>query len=184
MRRFEQQQAGSAWVRFQLEVARSDLMHKRADCWREWDRASLAQAMPAKDVRPALRQMEALASLLERSPHSPPEVPAEQGAAFRALARELVALNGPLCPIDRDVDEDTILAPAKAEFERFKRRLHGSPYEAHFDMAQGDVHYEQGLQSMECADPEVNVAARVSRRVLDETRRIVARLSAIAGIRG
>jgi hypothetical protein len=181
MRRFEEQ-AGSGAVRFQLDVARSDAIYLQAHCRDKSNRLFFQSPMSENHVKIGVREMQELAPLVARLPHKLSEVSPERGVEFRAIARQLVAINSMLCPSDRDVEEEVILAPANAEFRRFRQRLQGSPFAVHFDMAEADIRYDRTITSVDCVQPGVNVAAEVSRRALEETRRRVKRLRAMAGV--
>jgi hypothetical protein len=181
MRRFEAQ-AGSGAVGFQLDVARSDAIYLKAHCRDESDHVFFQSAMSEDGVKIGLREMQELAPLVAKLPQKLSEVSAEGGVEFRAIARQLVAINARLCQSDRDVEEEVILAPANAEFGRFRQRLQGSPFAVHFDVAEADIRYERSIWTVDCVEPEVNVAAEVSRRALEGTRRRVKRLRAMAGV--
>jgi len=187
MRRFEQK-AGSGPLRFQLEVALGDIQYVLKDGYHCWDDKDprLAQAHIEKArswVNGGLATLERLAPSLASLPRSPSQVSPAKGAPFRALARDLVGLVDVRCPIDSDVDNERIVAATKAEMERFRRRLAGSPFEAQFDMAEADEYYEDKVTPVRCIGaPGPGRARTASTYRLERSRMMILELREMAGI--
>ncbi len=168
-----------------LAIARSDEAHDRAlahDCWSDEDLrfAEIHVGMTEETVANALRRMEALLPSLRQA------VPAGgvadgPAAEFRRSARELVRSSRPRCRLTSAGDNDEIAAPARAEVARFQARLAGTPYAAHYAIAEADVAHEHSISVVECADPGASAPDAAGSRLLADVRRRIAALEATLG---
>jgi len=180
------EQHAEAAVRLQLDIARNDLAHRRSsghvNCWDDRDERFAARhvEMARNSARTGLAEMESLVPRLTSLPASTADLPAEEGAAFRARVFSLVeALNMP-CQGTRAARNEVVRGPAMAELNRFRERIGSTPYAPHFDIARADALYEGSIWTVECVEPEDIPAAEASRRALDETKRQIAQMAAAA----
>jgi len=182
VRAFERR-TGSGPARFHVEIARHDIAYRQASgalgCLDDSDRrfAALHVERARDRVRLGLREMETLAPRVTALPASLAALPPSRSAEFRSLVRTAVENLQPLCA---GPDSDRILAPARAELARFRRRLEDTPYALHFDLARADGLYERSITVAECIDAAPRPAAEASRAALQETRGQIARIAAFA----
>ncbi len=170
-----------------LAIVQSDIAYEQASntlgCWADTD-----PAFAQMHVRMARDGVTArLKELAKGGPALLPLGSAEslapgRGAEFRALARILIQSVDPRCAIARAVDNDHILAPARAEVAGFRQRLRASPYDLQFAIAQADVDYEDSTVTVECADPSAAPVGDLTAEAIRETKRQIAGLTAIAGL--
>ena len=174
VRAFEERIKGTP-AQFHFEVAKSDAdleLAKGEGCWAEYDDLQIANRhlkMTQDNVKHSLGRMEAIApSLTELGPAN---VSVPSGAAFRALARNLVRTTRPRCQQTVRADNEAVLKPARAAVSRFRNRLAGSRYAANFDLAEADIAYEDSIVRVECDDPSRDSVAKVSREFLYSVNR-------------
>jgi hypothetical protein len=163
---------------FEAAKADADLELARGDgCWAEYNDLAIANRhlkMTQDEVRASLARMRDLSASL--SLPLPTSISATDGAEFRSLVRTLIETSRPRCQWTVRADNSTISAPARAEVSQFRHRLRGSPYAAHFDMAEADVAFEYSVVHTECDDPGHQAPNRLSAKLLAEVRKQVAQI--------
>lgn len=153
LREFES--TASEGVRFQLALARADVAHGAVGCWADDDpRFAERHLSMARDrLTHGLEAMPRFASAL---PESPPrdDLAAETSVEFRFRVKRLIEAVNPQCQLSEGRDDEAILAPSRAALDAFERRLDGTAYALHFDIAEADVLYEQSVTIVECVMPQ------------------------------
>ena len=169
-------------LRFHLDAARSDVRYALAadgGCWEDSDPrfARLHVQMARERAAAGLRRMEALAPALAASLPTT-RVSAAAGAEFRHFAREAAeALQAPCAPSSSAADE--ILAPARAEVQRFRTRLEGTDHAVHFAVAEADTAYLHSITIVDCdPEPDPLPTTEARRQALERVRRRIAELEA------
>ena len=184
--KFEESISGTP-AQFHFEAAKADADLEVAmgeGCWAEHNDFAVANRhlkMTQDDVRASLDRMRDLSRSLPPPPPTP--LSATDGAKFRSLVRTLVETSRPRCQWTVKADNAEIAAPARAELSRFRDRLKGSRYAAHFDVAEEDVAYEYWMVRTECDDPGRKEPDKLSARLLADVRKRIAQIEREFAIR-
>jgi hypothetical protein len=166
-----------------LSIARSDSLYRLAaenGCSADSDPrfARLHVQRARDDARIGLERMETLASPLAASLPAV-RASARRTAQFRYLVRGLVEASQPRCILSNSMGNDDIMAPARAELDRFRSRLQGTEFAIQYEIAEADVAYDHEMTMVECADPAPTPPAELSRNALEAFRRQIARLESL-----
>jgi hypothetical protein len=184
MRAFEAEMR-SAPAGAQLALALSDIEYRKATgtlgCWNDSD-PRFARRHVEMSREGAI---EGLKRLRQLGPHQPPlpelgGLDPPRAAAFRALVRDLAAYLEGRCQHTRLGGNDAILAPARMEFDRLRRRFASGPHALQFAVAEADTRYATSQTMVECADPGSEPPEALSRVYLEQTRERAARIIAAA----
>jgi hypothetical protein len=177
MRAFEARMASTP-LGFQLAIAREDAAYALAaehGCWDDSDpRFARSHVQMALDQASAgLRRMEEMAPALAASLPEATAPEADQAALRRRFFQLAEAALGP-CPLSTRAGNDEILGPARAELRRLRRRLEGTPYALHYDLAESDAAYHWSVYRVSCVDPASGSPADARRDALASIRRSIA----------
>lgn len=181
IRAFERRLRGTP-LEFHLAVARNDATRRigvNRGCWADSDPdfARIHVQMARDGVRGGVQRLEALASELA---DSLPEMSAraDEAVEFRYQARRFLEGFEAPCPMSSRAENVAILAPARAELQRFRQRLDGTAYAIHFDLAWADAAYIWSITEVSCVEPDTGPPAELRREALEEVRRQIAELEA------
>lgn len=160
LRRFEAS-TDTPNVQFQLSIARSDIERSGGACWEDGGDPRFAESHIRFARGYLTHGLATLPGLATDLPVDAPDdpLPPSVGAEFRARVEPLVQAVNPRCQLSGNGDDDAIIAPARLALDAFERRLQGSPYALHFDIAEADVLYLQSVTVVECATPHATSPA-------------------------
>jgi len=167
-------------AQFHFEAAKADAdleIAKGGHCWAEYNDPAIANRhlkMTQDEVRASLARMRDLSASL--SSPLPTSISATDGAEFRSRVRSLIETSRPRCRWTVWADNAKISAPARAEVSQLRHRLNGSPYAAHFDIAEADVAFEYSVVQTECDDPGRQAPSHLSAKLLASVRKQVAQI--------
>ena len=172
-------------IRAEWLIAREDAVYEHAigrRCHDEPDAKSRRREVRESRDQIAfqLRRLERVAPRL-RITRPEARVGMARGAEFRYLARRLAGLVESGCQISDKVDNDIVLAPARAEVMRFKSRLQGTPYAAHYAVSESDADFENHIYEGECIAPRSNPPAELQQQWLSMAREQIAAIEAVMG---
>jgi len=104
---------------------------------------------------------------------------ATDAAPFRFRVRDLERSIRRMCRLSNRADNSEILGPSRREVSEFKRGLAGSPYAAHYQIAEDDVTYYQSFILVECANPSAAPPETLRANALAETKARIAAIEAL-----
>lgn len=95
---------------------------------------------------------------------------------YQQQVRNLYLTIWPMCTRSRVANEKEAYAPARAEFDRYRRSIEGRPEAAQFDAGVKDAQEWRMVVRMRCPALNDDSTATVRNRVLAETRRALGEL--------
>lgn len=167
-----------------LAIAKSDIAYQKATgtlgCWADSDPRFAAShvKMARENVVGSLNELKSFDSTTIK-PLRPIDLNQPRAAEFRNLVRSLVAYLNPLC--GGSIRDDAIFAPARAEMDRFRQRLKGSPYDVQFSIAEADERYELSQLVPSCDTSAPESPAELASKVLKKTREDIRSASTVIG---
>ena len=154
-----------------LEIALDDARYAIT----EQPRCSIVSTISLRDsVGRGVAQLQVLAPKLADLPLSISPKPA---AEFRSVARRVIQFAHPECNVSYDHANEEILGQAWAEISRFERRIEGTDFAFHYDIAESDVALLQSMRTVNCA-PFDEKPAVLRREQLKYARGLLAELEA------
>lgn len=132
-------------------------------------------------LAPLTLALGACATAGSSSPEPLPSASVPAPRSYQQQVRDLYLTIHPLCMRSRVADENAAFAPARAEFDRYRRSLEGRPQAAQFDAGIEDARQWRMVVRIRCAAPNDDSTETLRRHVLGETRRALAALRQRAG---
>lgn len=162
---------GSNGVGFQLSLARADVAHHGFGCWVD-DDPVFAQRHVSMARERLTHGLDVMAERASTLPAAAPRdgLATATSAAFRDRVARLIQAVNPQCQLSVRGDNEEIVAPARTVLNTFRRRLDGSDYALHFDIAKADVLYELSVTMVECTPPRSRTPEPVRTAIEAEVR--------------